>query len=69
LIDQILAVAASDGPGAGAFLANTLVADGVVPELTADLAAFNVFAGEAGTAMADNFYARASRTPFNSSRA
>jgi hypothetical protein len=58
LIDQILAVAASDGPGAGAFLANTLVADGVVPELTADLAAFNVFAGDAGTAMADNFFAQ-----------
>jgi hypothetical protein len=58
LIDQILQVAATQGPGAGAFLANTLVNDGVVPELTADLAAFNVFAGEAGTAMADNFYAQ-----------
>jgi hypothetical protein len=58
LIDQILQVAATQGPGAGEFLANTLVNDGVVPELTADLAAFNVFAGEAGTAMADNFYAQ-----------
>mgnify|MGYP003637078726 FL=1 len=58
LIDQILAVAASDGPGAGAFLANTLVADGVVPQLTEDLKAFNVFAGDAGTAMADNFFAQ-----------
>jgi len=58
LIDQILQVAATQGPGAGEFLANTLVNDGVVPELTADLAAFNVFAGEAGTAMANNFYAQ-----------
>jgi hypothetical protein len=58
LIDQILQVAATQGPGAGEFLANTLVNDGVVPELTADLAAFNVFAGDAGTAMADNFYAQ-----------
>ena len=56
LIDQILAVAETQGPGAGEFLANTLVNDGVVPQLTADLAAFNVFAGDAGTAMADNFY-------------
>jgi hypothetical protein len=56
LIDQILQVAATQGPGAGEFLANTLVNDGVVPQLTADLAAFDVFAGEAGTAMADNFY-------------
>ena len=58
LIDQILQVAATQGPGAGEFLANTLVNDGVVPELTADLAAFNVFAGEAGTAMSNNFYAQ-----------
>ncbi len=56
LIDQILQVAATQGPGAGEFLANTLVNDGVVPQLTADLAAFDVFAGDAGTAMADNFY-------------
>ena len=56
LIDQILQVAATQGPGAGEFLANTLVNDGVVPQLTADLAAFNVFAGEAGTAMANNFF-------------
>ena len=58
LIDQILQVAATQGPAAGEFLANTLVNDGVVPQLTADLAAFNVFAGDAGTAMADNFYAQ-----------
>ena len=58
LIDQILAVAETQGPGAGEFLANTLVNDGVVPQLTADLAAFNVFAGDAGQAMADNFYAQ-----------
>ena len=58
LIDQILQVAATQGPGAGEFLANTLVNDGVVPQLTADLAAFDVFAGDAGTAMADNFYAQ-----------
>ena len=58
LIDQILAVASTQGPAAGEFLANTLVNDGVVPQLTADLAAFNVFAGDAGTAMADNFYAQ-----------
>jgi hypothetical protein len=58
LIDQILAVAGEQGPGAGAFLANSLVADGLVPTLTADLAAFNVFAGEAGTAMANNFFAQ-----------
>jgi len=56
LIDQILKVASEQGPGAGEFLANTLVNDGVVPQLTADLAAFNVFAGDAGQAMADNFY-------------
>lgn len=58
LIDQILQVAATQGPGAGEYLANTLVNDGVVPELTAQLAAFDVFAGEAGTAMADNFFAQ-----------
>ena len=58
LIDQILAIAGEQGPGAGAFLANSLVADGLVPTLTADLAAFNVFAGEAGTAMANNFFAQ-----------
>ena len=58
LIDQILQVAATQGPGAGEFLANTLVNDGVVPQLTADLAAFDVFAGDAGTAMADNFFAQ-----------
>ena len=56
LIDQILKVAGDQGPGAGAFLANTLVAEGVVPQLTADLAAFDVFAGQAGTALADRFY-------------
>ena len=56
LIDQILAVAATQGPGAGEYLANTLVVDGLVPELTTQLASFNVFATEAGQAMADNFY-------------
>jgi hypothetical protein len=39
----------------------------VVPELTADLAAFNVFAGEAGTAMADNFYAQGITDAVNAS--
>jgi hypothetical protein len=58
LIDQILKVAGDQGPGAGAFLANTLVSEGVVPQLTADLAAFDVFAGQAGTALADKFYAQ-----------
>jgi hypothetical protein len=58
LIDQILKVAGEQGPGAGAFLANSLVAEGVVPTLTADLAAFDVFAGEAGTALSDKFYAQ-----------
>jgi hypothetical protein len=58
LIDQILKVASTDGPGAGAFLANTLVAEGVVPELTSQLASFDVFATEAGTALADKFYAQ-----------
>ncbi|CAB4134703.1 hypothetical protein UFOVP957_46 [uncultured Caudovirales phage] len=56
LIDQILAVAATQGPGAGEYLANTLVIDGLVPELTTQLASFNVFATEAGQAMSDNFY-------------
>jgi hypothetical protein len=56
LIDQILQVATTQGPGAGEYLANTLVNDGVVPELTAQLTAFDVFAGEAGTALADKFY-------------
>jgi hypothetical protein len=58
LIDQILKVAGEQGPGAGEFLANSLVAEGVVPTLTADLAAFDVFAGEAGTALSDKFYAQ-----------
>jgi len=56
LIDQILKVAGEQGPGAGEFLANTLVNEGVVPKLTADLAAFDVFASDAGTAMANNFF-------------
>jgi hypothetical protein len=58
LIDQILKVAGEQGPGAGEFLANSLVNEGVVPKLTADLAAFDVFAGEAGTAVADKFYSQ-----------
>ena len=56
LIDQIIQVATTQGPGAGEYLANTLVNDGVVPELTAQLTAFDVFAGQAGTALADKFY-------------
>jgi hypothetical protein len=58
LIDQILKVASTDGPGAGAFLANSLIAEGVVPELTSQLTAFDVFATGAGTALADKFYSQ-----------
>lgn len=56
LIDQLLQVAATEGPGAGAYLANELVSQGLVPQLSEDLTALNVFAGDTGTAMASTFY-------------
>lgn len=56
LIDQLVAIAGSEGPAAGAYLANELVAQGLVPQLSADLEAMNVFAGATGEAMASTFF-------------
>ena len=58
LIDEILKVADAQGPGAGEYLANTIAAEGLAPELSAQLAALDVFAGDTGKAVADKFYSQ-----------
>ncbi len=56
LIDEILKVADAQGPAAGEYLANTIAAEGLAPELSAQLAQLDVFAGDTGKAVADKFY-------------
>ena len=58
LIEQLRKTALEQGMPAGTLLATEVLTGGFVPELTAQLKDFNVFAGEAGTAMANNFYAQ-----------
>lgn len=58
LIDEILKVAQTQGPAAGEYLANTIAAEGLAPELSAQLQALDVFAGDTGKAVADKFYAQ-----------
>ena len=58
LIDEILKVADAQGPGAGEYLANTIAAEGLAPELSAQLAQLDVFAGDTGKAVADKFYSQ-----------
>ena len=58
LIEQLRKTALEHGMPAGTLLATEVLTGGFVPELTAQLKEFNVFAGEAGTAMANNFYAQ-----------
>ena len=56
LIEQLRQTAAAQGMPAGVFLAGEVLTGGFVPELTALLTDFDVFATEAGTAMANNFF-------------
>jgi len=58
LIDQLRKTALEQGMPAGTLLATEVLTGGFVPALTAQLADFNVFATEAGTAMANNFFAQ-----------
>ena len=58
LIDEILKVAETQGPGAGEYLANTIALEGLAPELSAQLAALDVFAGDTGKAVSDKFYSQ-----------
>ena len=56
LIEQLRQTAAAQGMPTGVFLAGEVLTGGFVPELTALLTDFDVFATEAGTAMANNFF-------------
>jgi len=58
LVDQLRQIALTQGVPAGTLLAGEVLTGGFVPELTALLTDFNVFATEAGTKMADNFFAQ-----------
>ena len=58
LIEQLRQTALEQGMPAGTLLATEVLTGGFVPELTALLTDFNVFATDAGTAMADNFFAQ-----------
>lgn len=58
LIDEILKVADAQGPAAGEYLANTIAAEGLAPELSAQLAQLDVFAGDTGKAVADKFFSQ-----------
>jgi hypothetical protein len=58
LIEQLRKTALEQGIPAGTLLATEVLTGGFVPELTAQLQDFNVFAGDAGQAMADNFFAQ-----------
>ena len=58
LIDEILKVAETQGPGAGEYLANTIALEGLAPELSAQLQALDVFAGDTGKAVSDKFYSQ-----------
>lgn len=54
LVDQVRAL----GPGAGTALASEMIAGGMAPQLSVELAALDVFAGETGTQMAQTFQAQ-----------
>jgi hypothetical protein len=58
LIEQLRKTALEQGMPAGTLLATEVLTGGFVPELTAQLKGFNVFAGVAGQTMADNFFAQ-----------
>ena len=58
LIEQLRKTALEQGMPAGTLLATEVLTGGFVPELTAQLKEFNVFAGDAGQTMADNFFAQ-----------
>ena len=58
LIEELRKTALEQGMPAGTLLATEVLTGGFVPALTAQLKDFNVFAGAAGTAMADNFFAQ-----------
>jgi hypothetical protein len=58
LIEQLRKTALEQGMPAGTLLATEVLTGGFVPALTAQLQDFNVFAGDAGTAMANNFFAQ-----------
>jgi hypothetical protein len=56
LIEQLRKTALEQGMPAGTLLATEVLTGGFVPALTAQLKDFDVFAGDAGQAMADNFF-------------
>ena len=56
LIEQLRQTALTHGMPAGTLLATEVLTGGFVPALTEQLTDFNVFATEAGTAMANNFF-------------
>jgi hypothetical protein len=56
LIEQLRKTALEQGMPAGTLLATEVLTGGFVPALTAQLKDFDVFAGDAGQRMADNFF-------------
>jgi hypothetical protein len=58
LIEQLRKTALEQGMPAGTLLATEVLTGGFVPALTAQLKDFDVFAGDAGQAMANNFFAQ-----------
>lgn len=56
LIDQLVAVAQSEGPIAGTVLANEIISTGMAPELSKQLNALDVFAGKTGEEVSKKFY-------------
>ena len=58
LIEQLRKTALEQGMPAGTLLATEVLTGGFVPALTEQLKDFDVFAGDAGQAMADNFFAQ-----------
>ena len=58
LVDSILKVANEQGPAAGEYLANTIALEGLAPELSTQLQALDVFAGDTGAAVSNKFFAQ-----------
>jgi len=56
LIDQLIAVGQAQGPIAGTALANELISSGMAPELSRQLQALDVFAGQTGATVSGRFY-------------
>jgi hypothetical protein len=56
LIDQLTAVGQAQGPIAGTILANEMISSGLVPTLSSQLKALDIFADETGKAVAATFY-------------